>query len=125
MVNKEIINTGIAKAGPYNLGIKAGNLIFISGQVSDPEVKGIKEQTITVLGKIKKILESGGVEVSNIVKTTIFLKNISDFKEMNNAYKEFFIQNGVIEKFPARSTVEAACPLPNGLVEIDAIAVIE
>lgn len=124
MANKEVINTGISKAGPYNLGIKTGNFIFISGQVTDPGVNGIKEQTLTVLEKIKKILESGGAEVSNIVKTTVYLKNLSDFKEMNNAYKEFFIQNGVHEKFPARSTVEAACPLPNGLVEIDAIAVL-
>ncbi|MFX1478304.1 MAG: RidA family protein [Promethearchaeota archaeon] len=124
MTNKEVINAGISKAGPYNLGIKAGNFIFISGQVADLEVKEIKEQTFIALNKIKKILESGGAEVSNIVKTTVYLKNISDFKEMNNAYKDFFIQNGVYEKFPARSTVEAVCPLPNGLVEIDAIAVL-
>lgn len=124
MTNKEVINAEISKAGPYNLGIKAGNFIFISGQVTDPEVKGIKEQTLIVLKKIKKILESGGAEVSNIVKTTVYLKNISDFKEMNSAYKDFFIQNGVYEKFPARSTVEAVCPLPNGLVEIEAIAVL-
>ncbi|MFW9864648.1 MAG: RidA family protein [Candidatus Thorarchaeota archaeon] len=124
MTNKEVINAGISKAGPYNLGIKAGNFIFISGQVADPEVNGIKEQTSIALKKIKKIIESGGAEVSNIVKTTVYLKNISDFKEMNSAYKDFFIQNGVYEKFPARSTVQAVCPLPNGLVEIDAIAVL-
>ena len=124
MANLEIIDAGITKAGPYNLGIKAGNFLFISGQVTDPGVKGINQQTLVVMGKIKRILESGGGKVSDIVKTTIYLKNISDFKEMNNAYEEFFIQNGVQEKFPARSTVEAACPLPNGLVEIDAIAVL-
>jgi 2-iminobutanoate/2-iminopropanoate deaminase len=124
MVNIEVIDTGTAKAGPYNLGIKTGNLIFVSGQVTDPGAKDIKEQTLTALEKIKKILESGGAKVSNIVKTTVYLKNLSDFKDMNYAYKEFFVQNNVHEKFPARSTVEAACPLPNGLVEIDAIAVL-
>jgi len=122
MVDIEVIDTGAPKAGPYNLGIKAGNLIFISGQVMDPEAEGVKEQTLTALGKIKNILEVAGARVSDIVKTTIYLKNMSDFKEVNIIYKEFFIQNGVQEKFPARTTVEAACPLPGGLIEIDAIA---
>jgi 2-iminobutanoate/2-iminopropanoate deaminase len=124
MVNLEVIDSGTPTAGPYNLGIKAGNLIFISGQVTTPEAKDIKEQTIAALEKIKKILETAGASVLNIAKVTVFLKNISDFKEMNLAYKEFFEQNGVSEIFPARSTVEATCPLPYGLIEIDAIALL-
>lgn len=124
MVNFEVIDTDIPKAGPYNLGIKAGNLIFVSGQVTTPDARTIKEQTFTALEKIKKVLKAAGADVSNLVKITIFLKNISDFKEMNQAYQEFFEQNGVSEKFPTRSTVEATCPLPYGLVEIDAIAVL-
>lgn len=124
MVNLEVINSGTPTAGPYNLGIKAGNLLFISGQVTTPEVRTIKEQTFVALEKIKKILVTAGGSVLNIVKVTVFLKNISDFTEMNLAYREFFEKNGVSEKFPARSTVEATCPLPYGLIEIDAIAVL-
>ena len=124
MVNIEVIDTGSPKAGPYNLGIKAGNLVFLSGQVGDQGAKGIKEQTLTAFEKIKKILEVVGASVSNIVKTTVYLKNMSNFKEMNDAYKDFFLQNDVKEKFPTRTTIEATCPLPNGLIEIDAIAVL-
>jgi len=124
MVNFEIINTDIPKAGPYNLGIKAGNLIFISGQVTTPDARDIKEQTLAAFEKIKNILKATGASVSNLVKVTVFLKNMSDFNEMNQAYKEFFEQNDVSEKFPARTTIEAVCPLPYGLVEIDAIAVL-
>jgi reactive intermediate/imine deaminase len=124
LVNFKIIDTNIPKAGPYNLGIKAGNFIFVSGQVTTPEAKTIKEQTLAALEKIQKVLEAAGAYVSNLVKVTVFLKNMSDFKEMNRAYQEFFEQNGVTEKFPTRSTVEATCPLPYGLVEIDAIAVL-
>jgi 2-iminobutanoate/2-iminopropanoate deaminase len=124
MVNIEVIDTSSSKAGPYNLAIKAGNLIFISGQVADQRAEGIKEQTLTAFEKIKKILETAGASISNIVKTTVYLKNMSNFKEMNEAYKEFFLQNDVKEKFPARTTIEATCPLPNGLIEIDAIAVL-
>lgn len=124
MNNIEVIDTGTPKAGPYNLGIKAGNLVFISGQVGDQGANGIKEQTLTAFEKIKKVLEAAGARVSNIVKTTVYLKNMSDFKEMNDAYKDFFLQNDVKEKFPARTTIEATCPLPNALIEIDAIAVL-
>lgn len=124
MGNFDVIDTGGSKVGPYSLGIKAGNLLFISGQVMDPGVEGIKDQTLTALGKIKKILEAAGAKVSDIVKTTIFLKKMTDFREMNQVYKEFFEQNGINEKFPARTTIEAACPLPEGLIEIDAIAVL-
>jgi len=124
MVNIEVIDTGSPKAGPYSLGITAGNLIFISGQVPAPDTTNIKQQTMSSFEKIKKILEAAGANVSNIVKVSVFLKDMSDFKEMNDAYKEFFEQNGVTEKFPARSTVEATCPMPGALVEIDAIAAI-
>ncbi len=124
MVNFKVIDTGAPKAGPYNLGIKAGNLIFISGQVTTPETRDIKGQTLAALEKIKKVLEAAGAQVSNLVKVTVFLKTITDFNEMNNAYKEFFEQNSVSEKFPTRTTIQATCPLPYGLVEIDAIAIL-
>ena len=121
LVNIEIIDTDAPKAGPYNLGIKAGDIIFISGQVTTPDARDIKAQTLAALEKIKNILQAAGASVSNIVKVTVFLKNIS---EMNEAYADFFEQNGVTIKYPARSTVEATNPLPYGLIEIDAIALI-
>ncbi len=122
MVNIEVIDTGSPKAGPYSLGIKVSNLIFISGQVPDPEKRGIREHTLSALEKIKSILGASGAKVSNIVKVSVFLKNMDDFKSMNQVYSEFFEQNGVKEKFPARSTIESTCPMPGALVEIDAIA---
>ena len=124
MVNIEVIDTGASRAGPYSLGIKAGNLLFISGQVTTPDARDIKAQTLAALEKIKNILQAAGTSVSNILKITVFLKNISDFKEMNEAYADFFEQNGVTLKFPARSTVEATNPLPYGLIEIDAIVML-
>ena len=124
MVKIEVIDTGSPKVGPYSLGIKTGNLIFLSGQVPDPEKKGIREQTLSALEKIKSILGASGAKVSNIVKVSVFLKNMDDFSDMNQVYKDFFEKNGVNEKFPARSTVEATCPMASALVEIDAIAAI-
>jgi 2-iminobutanoate/2-iminopropanoate deaminase len=124
MANIEIVDIDEPKAGPYNLGIKANNLLFISGQVTTPEARDIKDQTVVVLTKLKRILEAAKASVSNIVKLTVFLKKISDFKEMNQAYSEFFKKNGITEKFPARTTIEATCPIPYGLIEIDAIAVL-
>jgi 2-iminobutanoate/2-iminopropanoate deaminase len=124
MTEKQVIDIGAAKAGPYSLGLKAGNLIFVSGQVMEAGASGIKKQTITALEKIKKIIEAAGATVSDIVKITVYLKNMSDFKEMNSVYKGFFDKNGINGNYPTRTTIEAVCPLPNGLVEIDAIAVI-
>ncbi len=124
MVKKEVINVIGEKAGPYSHAIKAGNFVFLSGQIPSSGAIGIRVQTLSSLVKIKNILEAAGTTVNNIVKISVFLKNISDFKEMNDAYKDFFVQNGVTDMFPARSTVEATSPLTDALVEIDAIAVI-
>ena len=121
----EMINPGIPVAGPYNPGIKAGNLLFISGQGSPQSEEDIKEQTLVALNKIKKIIEAGGGKVSNIVNTTVFLKNISEFSEMNAVYKSFFDENGISKSYPSRVTVEVSnLPLPSMLVEISAIAVL-
>lgn len=125
MPDIEKINPGIPVAGPYSPGIKATNLLFISGQGSAQTDENIKEQTLNTLKKIKKIVEAGGGQVSNIVNTTVFLKNISDFTKMNDAYKRFFEDNGVSEYYPSRATVEVSnLPLPSMLVEISAIAVL-
>ena len=122
MVDIEVVNTKAPKAGPYSQAIKAGNFIFISGQVPSQDAKSIKEQTLSALKKIKDILEAAGSKVSKLVKVSVFLKNIDDFKEMNEMYKDFFNQNDVMDKYPARSTVEATSPLKEFLIEIDAIA---
>jgi len=119
----EKVNPGTPIAGPYSPGIKAGELLFVSGQGAAPGTEGIKDQTISVLENIKKIVEAAGAKVSNIVKTTVFLSDIKDFGKMNRAYKNWFEQNGVTERFPARTTVEVAnLPVPVMLIEIDAIA---
>jgi len=125
MTDSEIINPGTPVAGPYTPGIKVGNLLFISGQGPAQGAIDIKEQTTTTLEKIKIIVEAAGGKMSNIVNTTVYLKNIKDFSEMNRSYKEFFEGNGVTEKFPARATLEVSnLPLETMLIEVSAIAVL-
>ena len=125
MPNIEIINPGTPVAGPYSPGIKAGNFLFISGQGSAQSKEDIKEQTLTTLNKIKTIVEAGGGKISNIVKATVYLKNINDFSEMNSVYKKFFNENGVSEFYPSRAALEVSnLPLPSMLIEISAIAVL-
>ena len=121
----EIINPGTPVAGPYSPGIKASNLLFVSGQGSAQPATDIKEQTLSALTNIKKIVEAAGCKISNIVNTTVFLKNIKEFNEMNSVYKKFFNDNGVSESYPARVTVEVSnLPLASMLIEISAIAVL-
>jgi len=125
MTDSQIINPGIPVAGPYSPGIKVGNLLFISGQGPAEGALDIENQTTSTLEKIKKIVETAGGNMSNIVRTTVYLKDISEFKEMNQKYKAFFEQNGVTEKFPARATVEVSnLPLETMQIEISAIAIL-
>lgn len=125
MVNIEIINPGLPVVGPYNPGIKAENLIFISGQGPAQGATNIKEQTYTTLENIKKIVEAGGGKISKIVSINVYLKNMNDFSVMNETYKTFFHDNGVTESYPTRVTVEvSSLPLTTMLIEISAIAVI-
>ena len=123
---KEVIFTDKApKAiGPYSQAIKFGNILFISGQVpvnpATGELTGdIKVQTRQVLENIKSILAAAGASANDIVKTTVFLKNLDDFTAMNEIYSAYFPKEA-----PARSTVEVA-RIPRGaLIEIEAIAFI-
>lgn len=124
---KEIISTSKAPSaiGPYSQAVKVGNLIFISGQIPiDPSsgniVNGdIKEQTKRVLENIKGILESVGASLANVVKTTVFMIDLSEFSLMNEVYKDYFP-----EKPPARSTIQVSA-LPRGAkIEIEAIAIL-
>lgn len=125
MPEKERINPGTPVAGPYNPGIKVGNFLFISGQGPAQGSTDIKEQTLTTLENLKKVVEAAGGQLSDIVNTTVYLKNMKDFGKMNRVYKKFFEENGVTENFPSRSTVEvSSLPLDVMLVEISAIAFI-
>ncbi|MHA1683035.1 MAG: RidA family protein [Promethearchaeota archaeon] len=131
MVEMERIDVRSEKGGPYSHGIKAGGLIFVSGQVGDRDAKTlnmlsseIENQTMQALNKLKVILEAGGAQVKNIAKVTVFLANIALFSRMNAAYKQFFIDNGVTERFPARTTVEAKLARDDILIEIDCFAVV-
>ncbi|MDE5988540.1 MAG: RidA family protein [Duncaniella sp.] len=121
---KEVIATTAAPGaiGPYSQAIKAGNLLFCSGQIPvDPATgtvpEGIKAQTAQSLANVKAILAAAGASIDNVVKTTVFLADMKLFGEMNEVYAENFS-----EPFPARSAV-AVRELPKQvLVEIEVIA---
>ena len=124
---KEVINTVNAPApiGPYSQAVKAGNFLFISGQIAlDPktgELKpgDIKSETMLVMGNVKAILIAAGLDFTNVVKTSIFLTKMTNFAFVNEVYGTFFTGS-----FPARETVEVS-GLPKGVnVEISVIAVI-
>ena len=125
---KQVLNTENApKAlGPYSQGIKAGCLIFLSGQLGlDPKTNnfaagGVVEQTRQALSNLKHVIESAGSSMDNVVKTTVFLKDMNDFQAMNTVYGEFFKTEP-----PARSTVQVAALPKGGLVEIEAIVKLE
>ena len=122
---KEVIRTDKAPAavGPYSQGYRAGDFIFVAGQGPlDPQtgtIKGdtIEEQTRQTLENIKAILEANGAGMKDVVKVTVVLTDLSNFKPMNEVYKTFFS-----EPFPARISYGSALALPKMLVEIDAIA---
>jgi 2-iminobutanoate/2-iminopropanoate deaminase len=126
-MGKRVIHTDRApKAiGPYSQAIQAGNFLFLSGQIPiDPKtgelVKGdIRQQTRQVLENMKGVLESQKLGMEDVVKATIFLKDIGNFNQVNEVYAAYFPSSP-----PARSTVEVA-KLPRGAeIEIEAIALI-
>jgi 2-iminobutanoate/2-iminopropanoate deaminase len=128
-MSKQAIATDNAPAaiGPYSQAVRAGNLIFTAGQVGvDPATQqvvpgGITEQTRRVFENLKAVLEEGGSSLANVVKTTVFLKNMSDFAAMNAVYGSYFTDQED-EPLPARSTVEVARLPKDVLVEIELVA---
>ena len=122
---RDVVATATAPQaiGPYSQAIKANGLIFTSGQIPiDPAtnqlVSGdIVAQTERVLKNVSAILEAAGSSLQKVVRTTVFLKNMSEFAQMNEVYAKFFTSNP-----PARSTVEVARLPKDVLVEIDTIA---
>lgn len=109
--------------GPYSAALRAGQLLFVSGQVPlDPDtgmmVEGdIGTQTRRVLQNIGALLESAGLSLQQVVRTTVFLADMNDFAAMNESYRTFFA-----EPYPARSTVQAARLPRDSRIEIDVIA---
>ena len=124
MTNQSISSPDAPRAiGPYSPAIRAGRLLFISGQVPiDPStgdlVGGdIKAQTRRVMDNIGALLKAGGLGFSDVVRTTVFLADMNDFAAMNDVYGTFFVQ-----PYPARATVQVARLPKDARVEIDAIA---
>jgi len=123
----EIATKGAPAAiGPYSQAIRVGEMLYTSGQVGlDPETGamvagGITEQTTRVLDNLKAVLAEAGLEMDHVVKTTVFLKNMSDFAAMNDVYRQYFAPEGAVP--PARSTVAVAGLPKDALVEIEVIA---
>jgi 2-iminobutanoate/2-iminopropanoate deaminase len=116
-------NDGPKAIGPYSQGIKANGMVFLSGQIPlDPVTQqlisgDVAAQTDRVLQNLSGILKAAGSSLQQVVKTTVFLKNMSEFAAMNEVYGRYFT-----EAPPARSTVEVARLPKDVLVEIDVIA---
>jgi 2-iminobutanoate/2-iminopropanoate deaminase len=123
MKNVVITDRGPKPIGPYSQAIKAGGLVYLSGQVAlDPksgELVGadIHQQTERVIENIKGILEAAGVNLHHVLKTTVFLKDMNDFAAMNEVYGRYFTAAP-----PARSTVQVSRLPKDALVEIEVIA---
>ena len=123
---EEIISTENAPGaiGPYSQAIKAGGMIFCSGQIPIDPATGsfvsdqIAEQTEQVFKNLIAVLEAAGSGLNDVVKTTVFLADMNDFAEMNEVYGRFFSENK-----PARATVQAARLPRDARVEIECIAV--
>ena len=124
-MEKSVISTKNAPAaiGPYSQAIKVGNFVFVSGQIPIIPATGeilrgdIKLQTKQVLENLKNILDAAGSCIDNVVKTTVFMKDLNDYTAINDVYKEFFSN-----KPPARAAIQAA-RLPRDVgVEIEAVA---
>ena len=125
---REVIatNDGPKAIGPYSQAIKANGLVFLSGQIAlDPATQqlidgDVAAQTERILRNLAGILKAAGSSLDQVMKTTVFLKNMTDFGAMNEVYGRYFTQSP-----PARSTVEVARLPKDVLVEIDVIALAE
>ncbi|MEA4872523.1 MAG: RidA family protein [Synergistaceae bacterium] len=125
---KEIISTDKAPAaiGPYSQGVKAGGFLFLSGQIAlNPQTMTVVEgdaaaQTEQAMKNMKGALESQGLDYSDVVKTTVFIKDMNEFGRINEVYGKFFAKDA-----PARSCVEVARLPKDVLVEIEAIALLK
>jgi 2-iminobutanoate/2-iminopropanoate deaminase len=127
MMVKQIVHTDKAPAaiGPYSQAVHAGKLIFTAGQIPiDPETGGIagndiQTQTRQVLENLGAVLSAAGSDLKHVLKTTVFLKNMSDFSGMNAVYAAYFPENP-----PARSAVEVARLPRDVLIEVECVAIV-
>lgn len=124
-MTKEVINTNNAPEaiGPYSQGVIVGDFVYTSGQIPLNPVTGelvtdIKLATKQSMENIKAILEDAGTSLNNVVKTSIFLKDLNDFEAVNEVYGTYFIENK-----PASSCVQVAKLPKDAVIEIEAIAV--
>ncbi len=124
---KQVLHTEKAPAaiGPYAQGRKVGDMVYTSGQLGiDMETgklaEGVEAQARASMRNVGEILKAAGASYGDVVKTTIFVKDLADFKTVNTVYAEFF--DGV---YPARSCVQVAALPMGGLVEIEAVAMVE
>jgi 2-iminobutanoate/2-iminopropanoate deaminase len=115
-----------AAIGPYSQAIQSGDMLFASGQIGlDPSTGqlvpgGITEQTKRVFENIKAVLAEAGIDLAHVVKTTVYLKSMSDFAAMNEVYAGYLAPEGAVP--PARSTVAVAGLPKDALVEIEVVA---
>ncbi len=115
-----------AAIGPYSQAVKAGNTVYVSGQIPIDPAKGafagedIAAQTRQSLTNIRNILAAAGTDMAHVVKTTVLLADINDFAAMNEVYAEFFE-----EPYPARAAFQVAAIPKGAKVEIEAVAVVE
>ncbi len=110
-----------AAIGPYSQAIKMGNVLFTSGQIPvNPEngeiPEGVEAQATQAMTNLKNLIEASGASMDNVVKTTVFIKNMEDFAKINSIYAEFFTK-----PYPARSCVEVARLPKDVLLEVEAI----
>ncbi len=109
--------------GPYSAGVKVGNFVYTAGQLGiDPAsgafvAGGVEAETRQALQNLRAVLEAAGSCLENVIKTTVFLRDMNDFALMNSVYAQFFTEN-----FPARSAVQVARLPRDAAVEIEAIA---
>jgi 2-iminobutanoate/2-iminopropanoate deaminase len=126
MVDRVVISTTNAPGaiGPYSQAIKTGNIVFCSGQIGFVPATGeligpdITVQTRQALLNVQAVLESAGISLADVVKTTVFLVDMADFAAMNEVYGSFFVSSP-----PARSTVAVAQLPRNARVEVECIAI--
>lgn len=123
---KKIISTDKAPAaiGPYSQAIEVNNMVFTSGvipinpQTGELVTGSIEEQAEQAIGNLAALLKESGVAMENVVKTTVFIKDMNDFAKINEVYAKYFTSN-----FPARSCVEVARLPKDVLIEIEAIGI--
>lgn len=126
-MTKEIVSTEKAPAaiGPYSQAVKYGNIVFTSGALGvDPKTGafpegGIQVQAKQCLENLKTVLEASGSRLGNVLKTTVFIKDMNDFPKINEVYGQYFTKEQ-----PGRSCVEVARLPKDALIEIEAIAFI-